>query len=100
MINGTASDVEDDGFKHFSGVNWVVCSVRDRTSYGYINKGGRWLLIQRFREIGPEIQGRRAFSWIYLACGRCRGKGKVNIRLRRGLVIGCHGGLREVKGRR
>ena len=89
-------DVVEDVLKRFSGVKWIVGSGRDWIIDGDINKGGLWVLIRRFQEIGSEIQERRAFSWICLARGRCRGKG--GIRRSCGLIIRGHDGVREIKG--
>ena len=50
-------DVVDYGLKRVGEVNWSDGSVRDWIVAGEIGKDSRWVLIQRVRYSGPEIQG-------------------------------------------
>ena len=56
------SYVGDNGFKIFSGVNRIVCSVSGWSVARYINKDCYWVLSQIVQSSGPDIQGRIAFS--------------------------------------
>ena len=90
------SDVGDNGFKCFSRFNWSVVIFRYSSVVVYNNKDGHWLLIQMVRYSGPDIQERRAFIQIFLARGRRRDM--VSVRRRGSLILGGHGGWREIKG--
>ena len=46
------SDVRDDFFKLFSGINWSDGSVRDWSVAGERKKDGNWVLSQRVQESG------------------------------------------------
>ena len=78
-------------------VNWSVGSIRgwSFSVAGGINKDGHWVLIQRVRDGGPDIQGIRAFIWSCLDCGRRRDKDGVGCGY--GILLGGHGSLREIK---
>ena len=56
------------------------------------NKDCHWVLRKRVQDSGTEIQGRRAFSRIELACVSRMYKGGV--KLRRGILLVGHGGLK------
>ena len=72
-----------------------VCSVRNWSVAGHSNKDGRWVLSQRVQGSGPKTQGSRTFIWSLLACGSCMEK--VGAGSRRGIILGCHGGLMKIK---
>ena len=83
------SYIGECGFKHFSGVNWIVVSDRDCSVAWYINKYGHWVLRRRVWDSGSDIQGMRAFR-------RRRENGVIGHR--RGIIFVGHKGLMEIEG--
>ena len=96
IIYGRASGMSEKVlFNSSVGSTVGFYSVRDWIILGEIVKCGCWLLIQRFLYGVPDIQARIAFIWSCLTRDRRRDKGSFQSIC--GILLGCHGGLREIK---